>query len=284
MRAAGVAPGRGAVVIGELRKLPAFLRRDFLTMWSYRLAFVSDWLNLIVQIVVFYFVGKLVDPATIPRFGGSRASYMEFVAIGIGLTSFMQIGLGRVVTVIRQEQLMGTLESLLLSPTAPTTIQLGSVIYDVVYVPLRTMIFLTLSAVFFGVHYDVGGTLPAAGILLVFIPFVWGLGVLSAAGVLTFRRGSGIVGLGATIFTIGSGAYFPIEVLPDWAQGIMRFNPVTIALDASRRALLGNAGWREAWPAILALIPAAAASLTAGVVAFRLALNRERRRGTLGLY
>jgi hypothetical protein len=32
------------------------------------------------------------------------------------------------------------------------------------------------------------------------------------------------------------------------------------------------------------LVPAAGLTLVAGVVAFRLALRRERRRGTVGLY
>ena len=41
----------------------------------------------------------------------------------------------------RNEQLMGTLEVLLMTPTTPATIQIGSVVYDLVYVPLRTGLF-----------------------------------------------------------------------------------------------------------------------------------------------
>jgi ABC-2 type transport system permease protein len=276
--------GRFRAVRGELAKLPAFLRRDFLIAWSYRLSFITDWASMIVQIIVFNFVGKIVNVDAIGTYGGTQPTYMEFVAVGIAISSFMAVGLGRVYSVIRQEQLQGTLESLLLTPTAYTTIQMGSVVYDVVYVPIRTFIFLGLTTIVFGTSFDWSGLGPTLGILLAFIPFVWGLGVLAAAWTLTFKRGTGVIGIATTFVTIGSGTYFPQNVLPAWAQEIFKYSPMTIAIEGSRDALLGGAGWPETLPKIAVLIPCAAVSLAFGIVAFRRALERERRRGTLGLY
>jgi ABC-2 type transport system permease protein len=278
------APNRWSALVGEIRKLPAFFRRDLLVMWSYRAAFVSDWVNLVVQVMVFYFVGRLVDPSQLPAFGGDPTSYLEFVAIGIAIGSFMQIGLGRIATMMRQEQLMGTLEALLTTPSAPMTLQIGSVAYDLVYVPLRTLLFLGLVSGLLDVHFELSGVAPTIALLLVFIPLVWGLGIVAAAGVMTFRRGAGVVGLGATVLTIASGAYFPITVFPGWLQSVVRHNPIQIAFTSAREALLGGAGWREIVPSLLVLAPMAALTLMLGVVAFRLALRRERRRGSLGLY
>jgi ABC-2 type transport system permease protein len=275
---------RVAVLRGEMGKLSAFLRRDFLVAWSYRLSFITDWFSMIVQIVVFNFVGKIVRTDAVGTFAGGQPTYMEFVAVGIAISSFMAVGLGRVYSVIRQEQLQGTLESLLLTPTAYTTIQMGSVVYDLVYVPIRTFIFLALTSVVFGTSFNLSGVGPTLAILLVFIPFVWGLGVLAAAWTLTFKRGTGVIGIATTFITIGSGTYFPTSVLPPWVEAVFRFSPVTIALKASRDTLLGNAGWAQTLPDILILIPCAAVSLAIGVLAFRRALERERRRGTLGLY
>jgi ABC-type multidrug transport system permease subunit len=268
----------------EARKLLAFLRRDFLIAWSYRLAFFSDWVNLFVQIALFYFVGRLVDPRKMPTFHGSHASYIEFVAVGIAITSFMQVGIGRVVTAMRNEQLMGTLESLLMTPTSPVTVQLGSVVYEVVYVPIRTLGFLFLASAILGAHFDFAGVGPALVVLLLFVPLVWGLGMVSAAGVVTFRRGLGIVGVGTLVLTATSSTYFPVGVFPSWFRGIARLNPVSITLQAARNALLGGAGWRSALPAAFILAPMAVAALALGMAAFGRALRRERRRGTLGLY
>jgi ABC-2 type transport system permease protein len=277
---------RGGIglVGGELAKLPAFLRRDFLVAWSYRMLFVSDVAALAFQALSFYFIGLMVDPGVLPTYGDTRATYMEFVVVGIALGVFVQLGLGRVAAAIRNEQLMGTLESLLMTPTHPATIQLGSVVYELIYIPVRTAVFFAVVAIAFGLSFEPGGLLPALAILLLFIPFVWGLGVASAAATLTFKRGSGGIGLGVTALTLFSGAYFPLDLLPGWGTTLAELNPIAIAIEGMRESLLGGAGWSQTGRALLVIAPLSAVSLTAGLLAFRASLRRERKRGSLGLY
>jgi ABC-2 type transport system permease protein len=268
----------------DVRKVPAFFRRDLFVLWSYRTAFFSDWANLILQVVLFFFINRLVPAGRLPRFGGNSTSYIEFVVVAIALTSFMQVSISSLTSALRNEQLLGTLESLLVTPTAPTTLQLGSVVYDLMYIPLRTAVFLIVMSVGFGVHFEVSGLMPAAAVLIAFIPFIWGLGVLSAAAVLVFRRGEAFVGLVAGALTLASGAYFPVEYLPTSLQWINGFNPIALTLQAMREALLGGAGWSVVLPVIAKVLPIALATLFLGVSAFQVALKYERRRGTLGLY
>ena len=276
-------PALGTVIWQDMRKLPAFARRDLLIMWSYRFSFFSDWLGIALQVLVFYFVGRLVDPARLPTFGGDRTSYIEFVAIGLVFTSFMQIGLARIVTATRQEQLMGTLESLLVTPTAPPTLQLGLVSYDIVYAPIRTGVFLAALALLFDIQLSASGLLPTLLIVVAFLPFVWGVGLVGAAAVLRFRRSTGIA-FGTNILTTASSTYFPLSVMPDWLKAIARLNPITIALQGVREALLGGAGVADIAGAIVQLLPIGIISLGVGLGLFQLALSWERRRGTLGLY
>jgi ABC-2 type transport system permease protein len=268
----------------EVGKVPAFLRRDLLFALSYRAGFISDSLGLFVQALLFAYVGRLVDPSVLPTYGGTHTSYLGFAVVGIALGTFMQIGLARVATAMRQEQMLGTLESLLMTPTSPATIQIGSVVYDLIYVPLRTALFIAIVALAFGVDIAAGGIAPAAVIMLCLVPAVWGLGLVAAASMLTFRRGDGVVGLGTALLTLASGAYFPLDLLPDWLARIAAANPLAIAIEAMREAVLGGSGWGKAAPAIALLLPMAACTLAAGGYAFRLALARERRNGTLGLY
>jgi len=105
-------------LVVEVAKLPAFLRRDFLIALSYRVVFVSDLLGLLVQGVLFYFVGELVNPSTLPTYNGSPTSYLEFVLIGVAVGVFVQLGLSRVALSFREEQLQGTLESMLVTPSS----------------------------------------------------------------------------------------------------------------------------------------------------------------------
>ena len=239
---------------------------------------------MVLQAVVFGFVGKLIPPSSLPRFGGEAIDYLEFVAVGIAISSFLAVGLSRLMTVIRQEQVQGTLEALLLTPTAWSTIEIGSAFYDILYVPVRTAVFLGLTALLFDADYHLAGVAPAAAVLLAFIPFVWGLGVISAAATLTFRRGAGGVGFVVSIATVGSGAYFPLSVLPAWVQSVAAYNPVAIAVTAMRESLLGGSTWIDVWPSVVRLIPMSVLAMILGAVAFRAAIARERRRGTLGLY
>lgn len=276
--------GRLSTVAQEAMKIPAFARRDFIVAWSYRFAFFSDAFALVLQAFLFYFVGLLVDERRLPEFGGAPVSYMEFVAIGIALAAFVQVGLGRISSALRREQMIGTLESMLLTPTSPATIQLGSVVYDLIYVPVRTAVFLVAIAVGFGLDFNTAGLVPALLVLFVFVPFVWGLGLVSAAGTLTFRGGSAGINFGVTIMTLASGAYFPLELLPGWLAAIAAFNPMAIAIDGMREPMLGIVSWPDTLQAVLVLTPLSVVSLAVGVLAFRLALRRERRRGTLGLY
>jgi ABC-2 type transport system permease protein len=280
----GIEAAPPATILGELRKLPAFVRRDFLVAWSYRMGFVSDIVNLVGQIVVFYFIGMLVDPSRLPTFGGTEVSYLEFAAVGIAVGVFIQFGLDRVSAAMRGEQLMGTLESVLVTPTNPGTIQLGSVAFDLVYVPLRTAIFLGGATLAFGLNFSASGILPALALLLALIPFVWGLGILTAGAILTFRRGAGVVGLGAVVLGLLSGVYFPISLLPGWLANIAAENPIAKAIFGMRDALLGGATFSEVAPTVVLLLPLSALSLAVGLTAFRLAVRRERRKGTLGLY
>jgi ABC-2 type transport system permease protein len=268
----------------DFLKVPAFFRRDLLSLFSYRVAYITDWVNLIVQILLFYFLNRLIPSDKLPSYGGEPVSYLEYVAVALTLTAFVQASLGRLIAAIRNEQLMGTLEALLVMPMSPEMLQLGSVFYDLLYVPFRTVVFLSLVTLLFDVHFNTAGIVPAMLIFLVFTPFMWGLGVLSAAIVLTFKRGSGVVGIVGTVLTFTSGAYFPIKYLPGWLESLTRYNPITVAIEASREALLGNADWSVIWPTVFKLIPMAAISLAIGMGAFRWALQRERRRGTMGLY
>jgi ABC-2 type transport system permease protein len=277
-------PKRISAVAEDLHKLPAFFRRDLLVLVSYRLAFFSDWVNLVFEVVLLFFVGRLIDPSVLPSFGGVRPTYVEFAAVGIAIGSILQANTARAMSAIRSEQVVGTLEMVFLSPTAPTTVLMGVVVYDLVYVPIRSVIFLAALSLLTDVRFSLSALIPVTVIFVAFAPFLWGLSFVGAAGMLTFRRGAGIAGLTAAVLVITSGSFFPVTVLPEWLQLVARLNPITIAVDGVRAALLGAAGWAEAFRSAISILPFAAVSLALGVLALRAALRRERRRGTLGLY
>lgn len=276
-------PRRREGLVAELLKLGAFMRRDFLIAMSYRLSFAAEFAGVVVGVVMFSFVGRMVDVRVLPSYGGVHPTYMEYVATGLVLGAFIQLGVVRVTQAIEQEQAQGTLESVLITPTASPTILVGSVAYDLVYVPLRMLLTLLVIAIGFGLRYQATGIPVAVLFLLFFIPFVWGIGMISAAMQLTFRKGAGLFTSFITLFTVGSGAYVPVNLLPGPAARLAPYNPVGVASHGMRESLL--AGGSSAIHGTLLTLPLlAAVALLMGTVALRLAVRRERRLGTVGVY
>src|SRR2546423_1677820 len=267
----------------ELAKIPAFVERDFLTAWSYRASFVTDMVSLVAHVLVFYFVGRLIDPSRLPAYNGQSSSYLQWASVGIALGIFMHFALERVASAVRNEQLMGTFESVLVTPTRTATFQAGSVSFDLLYLPLRTGVFLGGVALAFGLHFQAVGVAPALLLLLAFVPFVWGLGLLCAAAVVTFRRGGNAVGFASMLIGLLSGVYFPITLLPHWLAVVAAKNPVALAINGMRSSLIGGEGISQIGGPLLVLIPAAAVSGAVGPPLFRIALRREQRLGALGL-
>jgi ABC-2 type transport system permease protein len=121
-------------------------------------------------------------------------------------------------------------------------------------------------------------------VLVAFIPFVWGLGIITAAAALTIRGSTAGIGFGMSVLTLISGAYVPLNLFPSWVQAFAEFNPLAIAIAGMREALLGGSGWSDLAGDVAKLLPLSIASLAVGIFAFRVALRRERRSGTLGHY
>jgi ABC-2 type transport system permease protein len=284
MSVSGLDRRGGTSLLAEAPKLAAFLRRDFRITLSYRTGAITGLVAIAGQVVAFSFLGRLVNPAEMPVYGGTRASYIEFVAIGICLNMAVLLLLHELSRALRNEQLIGTLESLLVTRTRMGTLQMGSTLFNLLYVPLRLFAFLAVTSIVFGFNLHASGILPATVLMLVFLPFLWGLGLIAAGAVLTFRRGTGVIGTGVTVLGLGSGAFFPLSVLPGWLAGLAAVNPVAIALNALREALIGGAGWHGLATPLIELAPLAVVSLAAGMFCFRLFLRREQRLGTLGLY
>jgi len=65
---------------------------------------------------------------------------------------------------------------------------------------------------------------------------------------------------------------------------LAKLNPIAIAITGMRAQLIGDAGWHDALVTMAKLVPFSAITLLLGLYAFRLAMRRERRLGTLGLY
>lgn len=263
--------------------LAAFVRRDWQVAVSYRTVFYLGLFQGVAALALFYFLGKIVETERISSAEGLDTDYFGFVTIGLVVFTIVHVALTSFAAKLQEEQTTGTFEALMTTPTPPSLIVLSSAAYDLIRALVEGLVMLGLAAAIFGLGLD--ADLDRIGIALLILAGAIGLfaalGILVAAATVLFKRAGALSGLAALVLSFLGGVYFPINVFPEPLESIAELIPFTWALDALRAALL--AGDIDGFQ-VAGLFGAVAVLLPLSLVAFRAALDRARRTGTLADY
>ena len=272
-----------------LSKMWAFFYRDFLNEVSYRLSFLLQVGGSFLFVTTWFFVARFVARAFDAPEDLPGVSYFAFVLVGFAFYQYLSATLNSFSAKIRREQLTGTLEAMLVTPTPASLVILGSTVWDFLMTTFRVAVVLaTGSLLAWGFGESVGlhaEGIPAFLLLLVLTVISFsGIGILSAAFTIWLKRGDPI----NYLITAGSGllggVFFQVEVLPGWLQNIAEFLPITHSLRGIRRALLAGAGIGEVAGSLQALTLFGLVLVPLGLGAFALALRRARVEGSLVQY
>ncbi len=229
----------------ELTKLGAFLKRDWRLRSSYRFHLVATLAHVFFTVASFFFISKLVDPHHTPALEPYGGAYFPFVVVGLAFSQYLAVSLSSFGGIIRDEQLQGTLEAMLVTPTRLITILLGGVVWDFLWTTVEVGTYLGVGAVCFGL--DLGRmNIPASVVLLMLtILLVSSLGVLSGCGILLFKEFDPVSWLLGGVMRLAGGVYFPVALLPGILQPLAQAVPLTHALEGLRQAVLMGRSLRE---------------------------------------
>jgi ABC-2 type transport system permease protein len=261
----------------------AFLRRDLREALTYKLSFVSSVTSILLSSATFYFVAKLVPPGT-PSLGPFGGDYFSFAVVGVAFASLLGMFQEGLPAVVRSAQLSGTLEALLVTPASVPAILFGSSLYSLVFQLVRTVLHLGVALAFFGLTL---GQINGLGVLYVGVLTVLcflSVGILSASFILVYKTGNPFSWILGTVSGLLGGVVFPVALLPPWIRWVSSLLPVTYALDGMRKSLLASAGFAEVLPDVAALAAFNAVLLPLSLVAFRLAVRKAKKDGTLSHY
>jgi len=267
--------------MGVLVKLGAFIKRDFQSEVSYRLAFALQIGGMFLSLLAFYYVTGMIDPDA-AGLDGIRP--FDWMLVGLSFQFYFSAALFAFSQKIRDEQVLGTLEAMLVSPTPTSLVIFSSAAFGFTYGAIRVMIYMAFAVLVFGVHlYATGLGAFALGAVLTLLSSV-GLGILSASFILIFKRGNPInlVLSGATTF-LGS-VFFPVEQLPEWVQPASSYLPVTWSMKIVRGSLLQGKGFSELQSELLILTVMTIVLLPSGLICSRFAIRRAKREGSLVQY
>ena len=71
----------------------AFLRRDAIIAYSYRVSFVAQLMGNLLVLGLFYYVGRAIGNQPLPAFAPYGGSFVAFLLIGIALTDCVGVSL-----------------------------------------------------------------------------------------------------------------------------------------------------------------------------------------------
>ena len=266
----------------DTRRINAIVRKELITMTSYRVDLLMQFLQVWYYAISFYFIGEFVgDPDSISDLDGG---YFEFVLIGSIVSSFAVVGLASFSGQISEEQNQGTLEAILTTPTPTWVLVASSHVIPLAFVIVESIVLLAVGLTFFGSGMSITGLFAATPVLLLVAVSFAPYGILSAAFIVLVKRGDPFTGPAEQITLLLSGALYPISVLPGWLQGVAQLIPATHGVRATRELTQSDASLLDVLPEIGVLVAFTAIATPLAALAFRRAVRVARRAGTLGTY
>jgi len=264
-----------------LKKAWAFIVRDFRIAVSYPFAFVLGMGGVFFSVLIWLFFSRMmvgVNPESLARY---NCDYFAFVIVGIALQNYLAVAMGGLTRSIKESQMLGTLEMLLVTPTSLPTVVFASSVGPFLSTTLRTLVYFL-----FGAIYGLQFRMHAPGALMVVLTLsiisFSAFGIISAAVILVVKRGDPFALLIGIFSTLLSGIYYPVDVLPSILQKLAWFVPVTHSAEALRLILLTGKGFTDVWSQIVWLSVFSAIALPLALLAFSFGVRRARLHGTLG--
>src|SRR5450755_1733110 len=104
----------------------AIFMRDARLARSYDLQFFLQWGNIAVQVLAFFFISKLAAGSPMVRRHVPGGDYFTWVIVGLAFARFQTTAIQAFQNAIRNDQMLGTLEVVLATPTGLPTIVLSA--------------------------------------------------------------------------------------------------------------------------------------------------------------
>ena len=264
-----------------LRDLLLFFQRDLRIASTYRSPFVLEIVEALFGAAMFYYVARFVDSPELKQSLPHGTTYFAYSLVGFAFFDYLHAALDSFDRSLEEARDTGTLEPLLVTQVPLPLIIAGSAVYPFLATTLRIAVYLGWGALLFGFPLQSANWLTVMVVLLATLLAFSGMGILSSAYLLLFKRGNPAKWFLLSVSGVAGGMLFPVSILPDWLQFVAHINPVTYALDAMRSALLDGANVLQIAHPLSILLLFAVILLPLSIGTFSWALRRTKITGTL---
>ncbi|MFH1509484.1 MAG: ABC transporter permease [bacterium] len=220
-------------------------------------------------------VQAIVTPIKISLAGlfTGETNYFEFVAPGIMAMVVMTAVLTGLAGSVSREKEQGTLDGILISPIGRLSIILGKAAAQSIRGLIQGAIVLLLAVFLFGVTINGNLFLVLLILLLGVFSFV-GLGVLVSASATEQETATQVLFMFQFPMLFLSGAFFPIQQMPEFMQKIAHVLPLTYAIEALRKVMILGGGISDISTEFIILIIFGVTTLIVSVPIFKKMVTR----------
>jgi ABC-2 type transport system permease protein len=172
-------------------------------------------------------------------FGGGQlgVGFIQFMYPGIIGISIMSVAFFCTISTVWDRE-FGFLREMLVAPLPRTAIAFGKTL-GAATVSVGQALILLIIAPFIGVHLSVTIVLGLLGLMVLLSLAVCGIGLFIASLLDTLESYGPIMQVLIFPMFFLSGAFFLLNDAPRWEQVLARVSPLTYAVDAFRRVILG---------------------------------------------
>ncbi len=202
------------------------------------LLFYFIW-GAIFDIAVYFYTNHFVSAQQFSNLSNG-GNYFSFIIIGYAFSDIFVTTIMTASTTINQERLLGTFETIILSPFSLIFILISEAFLEIAKSLVRVSIIIIIG-LFLGVST---GTLAqffqASFSVLISIVIFFSISLIFGGFALLDRRFLHLGSLYISISTVLSGALFPITLLPEKLQNIVVYFPFPYCMKLIRSIANGN--------------------------------------------
>jgi len=270
----------------ELHTVRFILRKEFKLWKRYPSRILFIIIMPFLSILTLYFQGMglvgSTSSAEFESFAGTQ-DYLLFIIIGSAVFIFVSTAIWGVGNSIRREQMMGTLESIWVTPTSKLTIFVGVALFDGLFSSYVAFMQLLISSLVLPVDFLDLRIFVVIGIAFLLIFSLYGLGFFFTGFVLIYKELEDFTNMITSAIKMISPVSYPLSVLPAPIAFLALFIPLTYALQAIREFLgLGEYGSFYQYLGLLLLFDLI--FLVVGSLFFRYAEKSAKRRGVIATH
>ncbi len=214
---------------------------------------------------------------------GSNLNPFVFLIIGAGVWMVSWVVMEGIGTLLREEQMKGTLEQNFLAPINRFLLLVGTALSQIVITSLLFAGVVGVSVLIFAPQAALG-LLVSYGILMIGLIPLFGIGFVFAAMVVRFKEPYAFTQAANVLFGVLTGTFYNVAFLPVWVRTVSAAIPQTIVIQDMRLSIDSINNIIGGFGSILVLLTMAVVYPTLGYYFFKQFERRAKITGDLSKF